>query len=108
MKYVMQKQTPVADSELKGLNKVVANKFYVDEIYDTVFVRPIMLLSDLFLVLIDKLIIDLFVHAVAFVTTQVGRVLRLIQTGHVGFYMFAMVVSMIILLAVQIYSVVKF
>ncbi|MES2655275.1 MAG: NADH-quinone oxidoreductase subunit L [Bacteroidota bacterium] len=107
-KYVMQKQTPVADSELKGVSKLVANKFYVDEIYDTVFVKPIMLLSDLFLVLIDKLIIDLFVHAVAFVTTQVGRLLRLIQTGHVGFYMFAMVVSMIILLAVQIYSVVKF
>jgi hypothetical protein len=46
------------------------------------------------------------VHAVAFITSQVGRLLRLFQTGHVGFYMFAMVISMIILLAVQIFVVI--
>ena len=105
-KYVIQKQTPVEDEQLSGLSKVVANKFYVDEIYNVVFVKLIMLLSDLFLVIIDKLIIDLLVHAVAFITSQVGRLLRLFQTGHVGFYMFAMVISMIILLAVQIFVVI--
>ncbi|MFY7733066.1 MAG: NADH-quinone oxidoreductase subunit L, partial [Bacteroidia bacterium] len=102
----MQKQTPVEDEQLSGLSKVVANKFYIDEIYNAVFVKPIMLLSDLFLVIIDKLIIDLLVHAVAFITSQVGRLLRLFQSGHLGFYMFAMIISMIILLAVQIFVVI--
>lgn len=105
-KYIMQKQVPASDADLKGLNKVVSNKFYVDEIYDTVFVKPIMLLSDLFLVLIDKLIVDLLVHGIAFITSQIGRLLRLLQSGHLGFYMFAMVVSMIVLLAIQIFSIV--
>jgi len=102
----MQKHVPAADEDVKGISKVVANKFYVDEIYNTVFVKPIMLLSDLFLVVVDKLIVDLLVHAIAFITQQIGRVLRLLQTGHVGFYMFAMVISMIILLAVQIFVVI--
>lgn len=105
-KYVMQKHVPALDEDVKGISKVVANKFYVDEIYNTVFVKPIMLLSDLFLVVIDKLIVDLLVHAIAFITSQIGRALRLLQTGHVGFYMFAMVISMIILLAVQIFVVI--
>jgi len=105
-KYVTQKQIPVEDEQLSGVSKLVANKFYVDEIYNVVFVKPIMLLSDLFLVIVDKLIIDLLVHAIAFITTQIGRLLRLFQTGHVGFYMFAMVISMIILLAVQIFVVI--
>ena len=105
-KYVMQKHVPAADENEKGISKVVANKFYVDEIYNTVFVKPIMLLSDLFLVVVDKLIVDLLVHAIAFITQQIGRTLRLLQTGQVGFYMFAMVISMIILLAVQIFVVI--
>ena len=107
-KYVKQKQTPLEDEQLKGLSKVISNKFYVDEIYNAVFVKPIMLLSDLFLVIIDKLVIDLLVHGVAFVTAQFGRGLRLFQTGHVGFYMFAMVISMIILLALQIFNIFNF
>ena len=105
-KYIMQKHVPAPDQDVKGISKVVANKFYVDEIYNTIFVKPIMLLSDLFLVVVDKLIIDLLVHAIAFITNQIGRALRLLQTGHVGFYMFAMVISMIILLAVQIFVVI--
>lgn len=107
-KYVKQKQTPLEDEQLKGISKVISNKFYVDEIYNAVFVKPIMLLSDLFLVIIDKLVIDLLVHGVAFVTAQFGRGLRLLQTGHVGFYMFAMVISMIILLALQIFNIFNF
>jgi NADH-quinone oxidoreductase subunit L len=67
-----------------------------------------MLLSDLFLVIVDKLIIDLLVHLVAFIVTQVGRLLRLVQTGHLGFYMFAMVISMVILLAFQIFDILNF
>ena len=39
------------------------NKFYVDEFYEMVIVKPLKILSDLFLVLVDKLIIDLFVNA---------------------------------------------
>jgi len=52
-KYISKKQLPENDETLTGLNKIIANKFYVDEIYDTVIVKPITVLSDLFLVLVD-------------------------------------------------------
>lgn len=102
-KYINQKQEPVADAELTGLNKVISNKFYVDEIYNTVFVKPITVLSDLFLVLVDKLIVDLAVNATAWVVATTGKTLRLVQNGNTGFYVFAMVIGMMVLFVIRLF-----
>jgi NADH-quinone oxidoreductase subunit L len=89
------------EEEMNPVGRFIYNKYYVDEFYNAVFVRPVMLLSDIFLVLIDKLIIDLFVNAVAWLAISLGKGARLVQTGNTGFYVFAMVISMIVLLALQ-------
>jgi NADH-quinone oxidoreductase subunit L len=102
-KYVKQNALPANDSELTGLNKVISNKFYVDEIYETVFVKPITVLSDLFLVLVDKLIIDLAVNATAWIVATTGKTMRLMQTGNTGFYVFAMVIGMMVLLIIRLF-----
>jgi NADH-quinone oxidoreductase subunit L len=102
-KYVKQNALPADDSELTGLNKVISNKFYVDEIYETVFVKPITVLSDLFLVLVDKLIIDLAVNATAWIVSTTGKTMRLMQTGNTGFYVFAMVIGMMVLLIIRLF-----
>lgn len=101
--FVAQQHVPENDSEVKGIQKWLANKFYIDEFYDKLIVRPLMICSDLFLVLIDKLIVDLAVNIIAWIAGLSGRLLRLIQSGHTGFYMFAMVAGMIILLLVQLF-----
>ncbi len=101
-KYISKKQLPENDETLTGLNKIIANKFYVDEIYDTVIVKPITVLSDLFLVLVDKLIIDLIVNATAWIVGATGKTLRLLQTGNTGFYVFAMVIGMIVLFLIRL------
>ena len=85
-KYFTKKEQPSEDLALVGFEKAVYNKFYVDEMYDTVIVKPLKVLSDLFLVLVDKLIIDLLVNAVAWVVGLSGRMLRLVQSGNTGFY----------------------
>ena len=102
-KYVKQNALPADDVELTGLNKVISNKFYVDEIYETVFVKPITVLSDLFLVLVDKLIIDLAVNATAWIVATTGKTMRLMQTGNTGFYVFAMVIGMMVLLIIRLF-----
>lgn len=102
-KYVKQKALPAEDSALTGLNKVISNKFYVDEIYETLFVKPITVLSDLFLVLVDKLIIDLAVNATAWIVATTGKTMRLMQTGNTGFYVFAMVIGMMVLLIIRLF-----
>ncbi|MCZ2139857.1 MAG: NADH-quinone oxidoreductase subunit L [Bacteroidia bacterium] len=101
-KYVTQKQLPVADNELTGINKVISNKFYVDEWYDKLIVKPIMVMSDLFLVLIDKLVIDLVVNATAWIVSTTGKTVRLIQNGNTGFYVFAMVIGMMVLFVIRL------
>jgi NADH-quinone oxidoreductase subunit L len=102
-KYVKQNALPADEVELTGLNKVISNKFYVDEIYETVFVKPITVLSDLFLVLVDKLIIDLAVNATAWIVATTGKTMRLLQTGNTGFYVFAMVIGMMVLLIIRLF-----
>ncbi len=100
--YISKKVIPENDSELSGISKWVSNKFYVDEFYDAVFVKPFKVLSDLFLVLFDKLIIDMLVNLSALIVDVTGRTYRLIQTGNTGFYVFAMVISVVVFLFIQI------
>jgi NADH-quinone oxidoreductase subunit L len=100
--YVSRKTVPEPDTETKGLAKWVANKFYIDELYNAVFVKPMMVLSDVFHVVIDKLVIDLFVNASAWMVGFTGRTLRLVQTGNTGFYIFIMVFAMMVLLLIQL------
>jgi NADH-quinone oxidoreductase subunit L len=102
-KYVSKGALPQADEELTGLNKVISNKFYVDEIYNTVFVKPITILSDLFLVLVDKLFIDLIVNATAWIVATTGKTVRFIQTGNTGLYVFAMVIGMMVLFIIRLF-----
>jgi NADH-quinone oxidoreductase subunit L len=101
-KYVKKGEQPEDENQLKGLQKWISNKFYVDELYDKVFVKPMLILSDLFLVLVDKLIIDLAVNAVAWFVGVAGRAARLLQTGNIGFYIFAMVISMVVLFVIRL------
>lgn len=83
--------------EKEGLAKiytVMKNKYYVDEIYDAVIVRPIIKFSDTVLWRIfDVRGIDGFVNATAEFFMQFGSAFRLTQTGLARNYALAMVVG---------------
>ena len=102
-KYVTKKELPQTDAELTGFGKMVSNKFYVDEFYDSIIVKPIKVLSDLFLVVIDKLVIDLIVESVAWIVGLFGKSFRVLQSGNTGVYVFAMVFGMIVLFVIRIF-----
>jgi NADH-quinone oxidoreductase subunit L len=91
----------VNDKELtdpKGLSKVLAGKFYFDEIYAFLIVKPIGFLSDLFREFVDQTIINGIINGVGNGTLFVGKRLRRLQTGNVGFYLTIMVLSIIAIL----------
>jgi len=102
-KYVTEKAMPEEEKSLKGIQKVISNKFYLDELYDKLFVKPMMVLSDLFLVVVDKLIIDLTVNAAAWFVGITGKSLRLLQSGNTGFYMFAMVSGIVLIFIIRLF-----
>jgi hypothetical protein len=66
----------------------VRGKFFVDEIYDWLVVRPLRGLSRALFVVVDRILIDrLLVGGWTVVVDLIGRSLRLVQAGDVQRYL---------------------
>ncbi|HVU95953.1 MAG TPA: NADH-quinone oxidoreductase subunit L [Puia sp.] len=89
--------------EPTGFGKVLANKWYVDEFYHAVIVRPLDLLAQ-FLVFFDKNIVDGIVNGVGRLVQYGSRQLRLLQSGQVGGYVLLMVLGILILFLVELFT----
>jgi len=70
-----------------ALYSIVFNKYYVDELYDTVIVWPIVATSrELLWKVVDNLMIDGAVNGIGYVVRGVGGGLRHMQSGYVRTY----------------------
>lgn len=89
--YVSKKAVPAADStERKGLTKLIYNKYFIDEIYNAVFVQPYNKLSETVLSWFDNSVIDGAVNGLGVVMMRCGSVVRRVQTGSVNLYLYMM------------------
>jgi NADH-quinone oxidoreductase subunit L len=79
------------------LHRLLANKWYVDEIYDALVVRPLHGLSWVFYRIVDALVIDGSVRAGAAVTRAGGDLGSLTTTGNVRNYALYFFVGVIVL-----------
>ena len=87
-----------------ALQKLVANKFYVDEAYNIFIVQPIKNASHFLLwKLFDTGIIDGIVNGIAALIRLIGGTLRRLQTGFVQAYIVSMVVGIVIFLAYYLF-----
>lgn len=86
--------------ENSGIGKVLENKWYVDELYDAVIVKPLHLLSVFFKNILEKNIIDGMVNGVGKIVGYGSRQLRLLQSGQVGNYILVMVMVMVIFILI--------
>ncbi|NBB20256.1 NADH-quinone oxidoreductase subunit L [Runella sp. CRIBMP] len=96
--FMSKKVVPAADKDVTGFPKVLQNKYYVDEFYEAVFVNPMRKLSDL-LYSFGEFLIDLVVNGTGRLVQFLSGRLRLLQTGETGFYVFAMVLGILVILA---------
>jgi NADH-quinone oxidoreductase subunit L len=80
-----------------GLALVLNRKYYVDELYDALIVRPIAWLSRVVLWRgVDQQLVDgLAVNGTAWISRVAGGGLRLLQTGQVGVYVVLFLVGAI-------------
>ena len=81
------------------LYRLSLNKFYVDEIYDYLFVRPFTACSRFFAEFIDPRVIDGAVNGVATVARGLSWVWCGLQTGNVQHYATGLLVGTLALLA---------
>jgi NADH-quinone oxidoreductase subunit L len=80
---------------LGPVKTLVANKFYVDEAYDLLFVRPYRWLAHALFAFVDRILIDgILVSGPAFVVGIFGRAARAWQNGDVQRYLLAMLVGL--------------
>lgn len=103
--FVKKKMLPTPDGVTLGtFHKLIYNKYYVDETYERIIVRPMHFLSKASDAVLERLLIDRIVNSTGRAVTWGGKTLRLIQTGNTGFYIFAMVISIIILMVVKTFA----
>jgi len=69
-----------------GAYTLLLNKYYVDEIYGFLVIKPFVGLSTFFWKIVDVLIIDGFVNGLARLGALASDLLRFIQTGRVRSY----------------------
>ena len=89
--------------EPSGLGKVLANKWYVDELYNSLFVRPVNALGKFLNNVVEKSVIDWSVNGVGKAVQYASRQLRLLQSGQVGGYVLLMVLGMVLLFLVELF-----
>jgi NADH-quinone oxidoreductase subunit L len=92
-KYFKQNEVPSEDAEITGVAKVLYNKYYIDELYDSLFVAPINGLSKFFRDYVETGI-SFVVFGLGKVTSELSYQGKKIQNGSVGLYLFAFVLGM--------------
>jgi NADH-quinone oxidoreductase subunit L len=91
-------------AETSGFGKILERKWYVDELYDRIIVRPVNWLSVFLNEWIEKAGIDWLVNGVGKTVQYSSRQVRHLQSGQVGNYILLMVVSMVIFFVIQFFS----
>ena len=100
IRYQNNGHVPADDAEpMSFLERLLSKKYYVDEIYDAIISTPIVKGAALVYKYIEVNIIDRIVNGVGQVVVLSSQTARFLQTGNVGFYIFAMVIGALVILA---------
>ncbi|MBL0744883.1 NADH-quinone oxidoreductase subunit L [Chryseolinea lacunae] len=97
--YVKKNQVPAAEGEaIGGLHNTVLHKYYIDELYDGIVVKPLFWFSKKFDDVVERLGVDGLVNAFGGAVVKASQGMRLLQNGSIGFYIFVMAISIILML----------
>jgi NADH-quinone oxidoreductase subunit L len=97
--YVSKQVVPSSDSiEKSGVEKLIYNKYYVDELYNAIIKRPLDSLSTFSYRIVELSGIDRIVNNLGGLTISLSKTVRLIQTGNTGSYVMGMVIGIILIL----------
>jgi NADH-quinone oxidoreductase subunit L len=89
---------------LGGYYRTLENKYYVDEFYNRVLIRPFVWLADKAVMGFDRRVIDGVVDGTGLATAFSGDILRRLQSGLVQNYALIMIAGIVMLLAYLIHG----
>ena len=94
LRYRIRHTVPANDADITGVAKVLNHKYYIDELYDTVIVKPFRMFSDFLYKIFDLQVVDGIVNGLGRIVQYASTQFRYMQTGAVSFYLFAMALGM--------------
>ena len=101
--YVVKGIIPAAnEAEMPTARKLIFNKYYVDELYDSAVTKPLNHVSGLLSHFIEKHGIDRGVNGIGSAVRSLSSTIRTAQNGNVDVYFFAMVLAIILVLAIKV------
>jgi NADH-quinone oxidoreductase subunit L len=93
--YVVRGTRPAAsEADMTGLQRLIYNKFYVDELYEMLVTKPLDGLSQFLGRMFDTRVLDGVVNGAGRVVQFLSTRAQTLQTGQISFYLFGMVVSL--------------
>jgi len=97
-KYISKNERPDAEgTPTSFFRRWVYHKYYVDEIYHLLVGYPIGKLSEFFYDVVDRTIVDGVVNRSGKLSIGLGNQLRKLQSGYIGYYLLAMVLSVVVI-----------
>ncbi len=97
--YMKKKTLPAAqESDLKPVQRIIYNKYYVDELYDAVIRKPLDFLSSAFHKFFDIQLIDGIVNGVGSSVKFIGSSVRYLQSGNIGLYIMSMTLGVVLII----------
>ena len=98
-RYIRKASVPAGDdAQTPAIRNLIYHKYYIDEIYDAIIVKPINWIGLQFNNIVEKEMIDDFINSIGKSVVWGGKTLRLVQSGAIGFYIFVMVAGIIVIL----------
>ncbi|MGG5505653.1 MULTISPECIES: NADH-quinone oxidoreductase subunit L [unclassified Myroides] len=96
-KYIKKGELPPADEQMTGFHKVLYNKYYIDEIYTKVIVKPIYTLSVFFRDVVEVVLSET-IYGLGKIADGLSLQGKKAQNGNIGLYLFAFVFGICLML----------
>jgi len=97
--FIKRNIVPKSDNaERKTLARIIYAKFYIDELYNWMFIKPYEKISESILPYIETKILDGLVNGSGKVLVRCGLYIRQIQNGSISVYLFAMATGALLLI----------
>ena len=91
-KYIKKGEVPPADAQITGVTNVLYNKYYVDEIYTAIIIKPIYAIGSFFKN-VTEVALSGFVFGLGRAATLLGNQGKTVQNGSIGFYLLVFVLG---------------
>ncbi|MEO5970642.1 MAG: NADH-quinone oxidoreductase subunit L [Bdellovibrionia bacterium] len=90
--------------KLSPVHRLLENKWYIDELYEGLIIRPIRKISELLWTVVDVGIIDRLVLSFGRVSTWTGETARVAHTGAIQVYALALLLGILAIAGYLIYG----